>query len=370
MKRIASTGPNELFDISGTITHIFHILDEVFENTCYVTHHEIIDVWPRIIGELPKGMLFSMSCVSNQMRKLCSQVHKTLKVMYIDFIEYVVIGDHIKLLEEGLKPKSKYNGYISFVAACVGNLNILKWLRKKHLLRIQYALKNSREIVHSYYQNLKIRSNSINLIYSYAASNGHLHVLKWFYKHSYNWESETAICSYSIATNSDNNNYQFVGQNFNSFSNMHLSNVAAEAGCVDILEWIHEIHEIYEIHGIEGPIWNEITCHYAAIHGNLDVLKCLHNHKCPWDQLTCMFAARCGKLEVLKWLREKNCPWDESVCANAARRGHLEVLQWARQNNCPWNSLTCSLATKNDHTHIVEWAHQNGCPCNCPTIYI
>ena len=48
--------------------------------------------------------------------------------------------------------------------------------------------------------------------------------------------------------------------------------------------------------------------------------------KSLFDEQTCAFAALGGQMEVLVWLRETNCPWDWRTCGAAARGGHLEVL--------------------------------------------
>jgi len=54
----------------------------------------------------------------------------------------------------------------------------------------------------------------------------------------------------------------------------------------------------------------------------------------------CKWAALQGQLEILKWLRENDFPWDEKTCTRAVRGGHLEVLQWLRADSCPWNENT------------------------------
>lgn len=85
-------------------------------------------------------------------------------------------------------------------------------------------------------------------------------------------------------------------------------------------------------------------------------------NECPWDTWTCTFAALGGQLEVLKWLRANGCPWDEYTCAYAARGGHLEVLQWLCANGCPWNKFTCAEAANGYHLDVLQWAHARGCP--------
>ena len=80
-----------------------------------------------------------------------------------------------------------------------------------------------------------------------------------------------------------------------------------------------------------------------------------------FDENTCEFAALGGQLEVLKYLHEKGCPWNEGTCANAAEGGHLEVLKYAHENGCPLHEATCQYAAKEGHLDVLKYAHKNGC---------
>jgi hypothetical protein len=131
-----------------------------------------------------------------------------------------------------------------------------------------------------------------------------------------------------------------------------ISRHAAEGGHLNILQWLYE-------NGYPFDIW---TCARSARGGHLEVLQWLHENGCPWDKYTCAWAAEGGHLEVLQWARANGCPWDASTCASAAYGGHLEVLQWARANGCPWDSWTCANAAEGGHLEVLQWAHENGCP--------
>jgi Ankyrin repeats (many copies) len=74
----------------------------------------------------------------------------------------------------------------------------------------------------------------------------------------------------------------------------------------------------------------------AAIYGNLEVLKWVHNRSYPWNEEVCCEAAYSGRLDILKYLHENGCPWDEVTCYAAAHNGHLEILKYLRENRCPW----------------------------------
>jgi hypothetical protein len=87
--------------------------------------------------------------------------------------------------------------------------------------------------------------------------------------------------------------------------------------------------------------WDEWTCAFAAMNGNLDCLKYAHEHGCPWNEKTCIAAAWNGHLDCLKYAHENGCPWDKRTCDNAARYGHLECLEYAHENGCPWDKDEC-----------------------------
>ena len=50
---------------------------------------------------------------------------------------------------------------------------------------------------------------------------------------------------------------------------------------------------------------------------------------------TCKCVARGGNVDVFV-VRESGCPWDELTTHWAAREGHLNLLQWAIAHGCPW----------------------------------
>ena len=56
------------------------------------------------------------------------------------------------------------------------------------------------------------------------------------------------------------------------------------------------------------------------------------------------WAAMSGNLELVRWLRGEGCPWNMWTCAHASWRSHLEILRWLRANGCPWNAGTRDLA--------------------------
>ena len=160
-----------------------------------------------------------------------------------------------------------------------------------------------------------------------------------------------------------------------------MAHVAAEQGHVELVKWMIEER---------GFRMDLELMRYAALGGNLELVKWLRGKGCNWDTKTCRFATRRGQLEVLQWLRANGCPWDADTCITAARYGHLETLRWARKTVgcvctadachaaaygghleilkwlratfCPWTAKTCARAALGGHLEVLRWARGNGCP--------
>ena len=99
--------------------------------------------------------------------------------------------------------------------------------------------------------------------------------------------------------------------------------------------------------------WDEWTCAFAAMSGNLDCLKYAHENGCPWNENTCIAAAWNGHLDCLKYAHENGCPWDKRTCDNAARYGHLDCLEYAHENGCPWDENTYFCAMSNGNMEVI-----------------
>jgi hypothetical protein len=127
---------------------------------------------------------------------------------------------------------------------------------------------------------------------------------------------------------------------------------AAMSGNLDCLKYAHE----------NGCPWNWATCDNAARYGHLDCLEYAHENGCPWNWATCDNAARYGHLECLKYAHEQGCDLDERTCEEAALNGHLECLRYARKNGCPWDEKTCMNAAENGHLECLKYACAHGCP--------
>lgn len=152
-------------------------------------------------------------------------------------------------------------------------------------------------------------------------------------------------------------------------------------GHVDVLTWLsrngcpvyktvwetliekryHSIFKMIVPHSIQ---FNEHMCRYAAVNGDIEILKYLHEHGCPWDKYTCSAASSNGHLNCLKYAHEEGCPWDENTCSKAcdSEYEHIDCLVYAHINGCPWDKYTCKYAARNDYEVSLKYALLNDCP--------
>jgi len=161
-----------------------------------------------------------------------------------------------------------------------------------------------------------------NMVATYAARRGHLHILEWVFGRAY-----------ALPT--------------------HICTDIAQSGRIDIIRWAKA----------KGYTWNEHTFDRAAQYGHLRTLQWLRNQGCPAGPRACQFAAGRGHLRVLQWLRANDAPWDAAtVVIAAAVRGHLRVVRWAVGQGCPLTEKAAARAASHGHLGVLVWMHDNGCP--------
>lgn len=102
-----------------------------------------------------------------------------------------------------------------------------------------------------------------------------------------------------------------------------------------------------------GCPWDETTFAFAAMFGNMEVLKYMHTNGCPWGA-SCT-ASACN-LEVTKYLHENGCPWDMRAYERAATYGRLDVIDYLYTNGCPLDIDAC-VAVARDQPLVLEYLH-------------
>jgi hypothetical protein len=114
---------------------------------------------------------------------------------------------------------------------------------------------------------------------------------------------------------------------------------AAEAGSVDIMQWLVEKHVALNPH---------TTAVAAAKSGAVQVFEWLQQRGVSLTIFAMQTAASNGHLPLIQWLRSSaECPSDSAVAARAAESGHVETVRFLHENGCPWNNeLVCEYAVR------------------------
>lgn len=131
----------------------------------------------------------------------------------------------------------------------------------------------------------------------------------------------------------------------------------------EVMKFIGEQFSMYP-HSVPSPN-SDLTFRVmqeAIRLGRLDIVKYMMiferiNHK----EKLCPFAAMLGQLDILKYLHSE-CPWDESTCDSAVRGCSLKCLKYAHENGCPWNTKTYRIAEKIGCIDILDYLRDNKCP--------
>lgn len=118
----------------------------------------------------------------------------------------------------------------------------------------------------------------------------------------------------------------------------------------------------------EEKYFDSDDCFYAAISGNVDCLKYIHERSSSlWninagdDDETMQLVAEEGRLECLKYLHKHGCPWNKWTTYLSAQNGHFECLEYAVENGCPLHEDTANIASVFNHLECLNYAVKNGC---------
>jgi hypothetical protein len=115
----------------------------------------------------------------------------------------------------------------------------------------------------------------------------------------------------------------------------------------------------WENRSLWPSVWDETSfCYRVALMNKLELLKSIREEKkCKWDRWTIDAAAEQGNLEMVKYCVANKCPVKEYACAHAALHGQLECLKYLHEEvKAPWGgSTTAAWAAANGHLHILEY---------------
>jgi hypothetical protein len=132
---------------------------------------------------------------------------------------------------------------------------------------------------------------------------------------------------------------------------------AAESGNLELLQWFAE----------QGcPVDEPVTAAAAAGSGNVSMVSWLLTQGAAFESAEVVTAAATnGHLHMIKHLRALGCPWDmQAVCVKAASSGSLGILTYMREQGAQWSAadLTQLLhsAAHWNCLYIAKWLRQQG----------
>ena len=254
---------------------------------------------------------------------------------------------------------------------------------------------------------------------AYAASGGHLELLKWLRLHGCEWgrtitaaarRGHIAIVRYALEKNCPLSSEALYPGGFVV--------AASESGNTDLVRLAAGPNRcLYDGHSKSRTV--SLPMFHSAQHGNLAMMQFLHGrgypfdwrmvneaagskeqspgerlalaqylharaeaedfttrpeHAVRWEEFRWLFfAASRNELNLIKWIREEALTYRDleavekvNICTVAARHGHTTVIEYARQHGCSWGEAyeEC-LKGPLDHPaclDMLQWLHRQGAP--------
>ena len=124
----------------------------------------------------------------------------------------------------------------------------------------------------------------------------------------------------------------------------------------DMFKFLHS-----QGHAMDAGMWNYLIYDEAG-----DMIEYMISHDCPFDERTTAYAALVGNVSILKRLHEAGCPWDERVLVNTIKdwdkRPHLECFKYALKEGAPLSPKILYDAAMHNTLQILKMAIEAGCP--------
>jgi len=235
---------------------------------------------------------------------------------------------------------------------------------------------------------------------SLAALGNHLEILEYARSENCPWDQETifngvkaghlGIISFAIKNNCPMGNFPLI---FKS----EICSLAALEGNLECLEYLLKECKIQWIFDLKTSvteaakrghfhivkfafqqnydIWSTLICQYAALHGNLSMLRYAHENGCPWDDETCDEAVNNSNLHCLKYAYHNDCPWKRDLFEKAVKKRCLTTAKWIYKNfpNFSLNELNETYyltSIMDDHLVMFQWLYSIGVPFDSKSIVL
>ena len=306
-----------------------------------------------------------------------NDIHETRKTDVCQLTSYSCIKEVVPYRYQRLNGFTLNRGMFSH-AAKNGNIEVLKWLLdegcdfEEHAFTMAAGTGNLEfmkwllEVYKCLYPDKEDCEPFTTHTFEMAAENGNIEVMKWL-RDKCNWDRFTII---RAAENGNLENMKWLVKEGCDFNDYEIFSNAAKNGNLENMKWLKT----------EGFLWDVDPYHTessgvfanAAMNGNLENMKWLLQGGCPWGFETETFdcAVKNGNLENMKWLLREGCPWGSETFCHAALNGNLENMKWLLQEGCPWGPKTFGYAAKNGNLENMKWLLQEGCPWGSEDFYV
>ena len=157
-----------------------------------------------------------------------------------------------------------------------------------------------------------------------ASENGNREAVEWFLDHA-QAERMDDIGEYtSLSDNLETIEmiWDRVGNKIRDIQ--HIFRSPSRSGSVCILKWLLD----------RGLILGNDLCQWAAVYGDIEALRFLHEKGCTWDSETFRMAVHHDHLDVLQWALSTGMDWNEEerlICINECPPGSPGLCRWIQE---------------------------------------
>lgn len=193
--------------------------------------------------------------------------------------------------------------------------------------------------------------SNYDMLMNHAVAGGNLDCVK-FLREKKNFRSCSHATHFAIQYGHMDCYQYLIKEGFSNPNN--ASETAAKYGKLEFLKYFFTIRIPF----------TKATVKFAIINHHDLCVEFLHKNNCPKYEKACYYAALTGNLKLLKLFHENEYVWNEKTFDAAAKNGNIEIIEYLFQNHCPWNENACNKAALSQKLNILKFLIQNGCPYN------
>lgn len=326
----------------GMYSKKYNSFDEMENNNCHITEYILV-----CILEFGKIVTINLLTNTDEHRYHCMYDYTNIQDKHNDITKEITYFPKRKYEFDLETINETINSFMNIFDIFIDKDFFKKMLpleKIKNLISTDFFLHNlalcgQLDLLKWFHINGYPLKDESNNLFSGSALGGHLDLFKWLF-------SINLPCPYLIFICSD----------------------TIKGGNLELLKYLIE-------KGIVQS--NKCDCfYYAAIYGQLEMLKLLHNIGCKLDEFGytnyCLKdTAKNGHVEVLKWLCNNGFELNNNMVEDAVIGGQLEVVKFLFEKGC---SLTHddmsnlfredmhSIASRYGHIEVLKWLEDHNFP--------